>query len=207
MQTMSPSPVHGSPRAQNRALAATGLVLFLGGLIMAAVFPRGDDGGSATSTSTATTTQPAKPRVAPAKVVRLTAVGVLDPEGDDRENDELAPLAVDGDVTTAWRTERYTSFFKPGVGLVLDAGRKLKITRVDLVSATPGFVAEIRAGDSREGPFKRIAAGRVVQETTRFPVAGLPGRYVVVWITKLPDSTAADVDEVVLRGRRAGVSG
>ena len=134
-------------------------------------------------------------------MVRLTAVGAFDPEGDDRENDELATLAVDGDATTAWRTERYSHFFKSGVGLVLDAGRQVGITRVELVSATPGLIAEIRAGNSREGPFKRIAAGRVVQETTRYPVASRPGRYVVVWITKLPDSTAADLAEVRLFGR------
>lgn len=201
METVTPSPTQLSPRAQSRALAATGLVLFLGGLVMAAVFPRGDHGGSPSTSATATTTQPDKQHVTPAKAVRLTAVGALDPEGDDRENDELATLAVDGDVTTAWRTERYSSFFKTGVGLVLDAGRMVKITRVELVSATPGFVAEIRAGALREGPFHRVAAGRVVQGTTLFPVAARPGRYVVVWITKLPNATAADIDEVRLVGR------
>ncbi len=190
-----------SPRAQSRALAATGLVLFLGGLVLATVFPSNDDGGEGAAASTATTTVAEKPLVSPAKTVRLTAVGALDPEGDGRENDELATLAVDGDVATAWQTERYTSFFKTGVGLVLDAGRRVKITRVELVSPTPGFVAEIRAGASRDGPFNRIAAGRVAQETTRFPVAARPGRYVVVWITKLPNGTSADLAEVKLVGR------
>jgi hypothetical protein len=196
-------PEQRSPRAQRRALAATGLVLFLGGLVMAAVFPRGDgdDSAASASTATSTTAQGEKPRPAPTKVVRLTAVGAFDPEGDDRENDELATLVVDGDPTTAWRTERYSHFFKSGVGLVVDSGRRVRITRVELVSGTPGFVAEIRAGDSREGPFKRIAAGRVVQEATRFPVASRPGRYVMVWITKLPDGSAADIAEVRLFGR------
>ena len=189
-----------SPRAQTRALAATGLVLFLGGLALATVFPHDDADESAVG-STATATTSDKPAVAPAKVVRLTAVGALDPEGDNRENDELATLAVDGDVATAWETERYTSFFKTGVGLVLDAGRKVRITRVEIVSPTPGFVAEIRAGAKRDGPFTRVAAGRVAQETTRFPVAARPGRYVVVWITKVPNGSAAALAEVKLAAR------
>ena len=62
--------------------------------------------------------------------MRLSAAGALDPEGDGRERDEEAGLAVDGRQDTAWRTERYASFFKEGVGLVLDAGRRVRLERV-----------------------------------------------------------------------------
>ena len=87
-----------------------------------------------------TTTTPAKPASGPpAKRIRLTAVGALDPEGDNRENDELAVLAVDGDAATAWRTERYTSFFKTGVGLELDAGRPVAMKRVRIQTDDAGI--------------------------------------------------------------------
>ena len=71
--------------------------------------------------------------------MQLTAAGAFDPEGDGRERDEEAPLAVDGRKETAWRTERYSRFFKTGVGLVLDAGRRVRVEQVVLDTPTPGL--------------------------------------------------------------------
>src|SRR4029079_13772845 len=42
-----------------------------------------------------------------ARLLKLTAAGACDPEGDGHERDEEASLAVDGNRTTFWRTERY----------------------------------------------------------------------------------------------------
>ena len=191
----------GTTRLQNRLLAAAGLVLFLGGLALAISLGSDQGGTTAAAPETATTTTPTKPPSGPpAKRIRLTAVGALDPEGDNRENDELAVLAVDGDTATAWRTERYTSFFKTGVGLVLDAGRPVAMKRVRIETATPGFTAEIRGGPTREGPFHQLAPARVIQESTAIPLRDQRARYLVVWVTKLPNGTAADVSEVALVG-------
>jgi hypothetical protein len=192
----------GTTRRQSRFLAAAGLVLFLGGLAVAIGLGRDRSSSPAVAPDTSTTTTSAKPAAGPpAKRIRLTAVGALDPEGDNRENDELAVLAVDGDAATAWRTERYTSFFKTGVGLELDAGRPVAMRRVRLQTATPGFTAEIRGGSTREGPYRRLASARLIQETTTIPLRDQRARYLVVWVTKLPNGTAADVSEVVLVGR------
>ena len=189
-----------SSRLQSRLLAAAGLVLFLGGLAVAIGLGR-DPGDTPAVAPGTTTTTPTKPVAGPpVKRIRLTAVGALDPEGDNRENDELAVLAVDGDAATAWQTERYTSFFKTGVGLVLDAGRPVAMKRVRLQTATPGFTAELRAGMIREGPFRRVSAPRVIQETTTIPLREQRARYLVIWVTKLPNGTAADVSEVSLSG-------
>ena len=101
-----------------------------------------------------TTTRP-KPTTRPAaraRFVRLTAAGAFDPEGDGHERDEEASLAVDGNPSTFWRTERYSRFFKKGVGLVLDAGRRVRVRQVVVDSPTPGVRAEIRIGSSRTGP-------------------------------------------------------
>jgi hypothetical protein len=188
-------------RVQNRLLVAAGLVLFLGGLAFAVRLGSDRTGSTTAAPETSPTTTPAKPAAGPpARRIRLTAVGALDPEGDNRENDELAVLAVDGDEATAWRTERYTSFFKTGVGLVLDAGRPVAMKRVRLQTATPGFTAEIRGGLVREGPFRRLAPARLIQETTTIPLRDQRARYLVVWVTKLPNGTAADISEVVLVG-------
>ena len=163
-----------------------------------------DDAASqapATRETAVTTTRP-KPTTRPvarARFVKLTAAGAFDPEGDGHERDEEAPLAVDGDRSTFWRTERYSRFFKTGVGLVLDAGRRVRVRQVVVDSATPGVRAEIRIGSSRTGPFTRVSPAKTLAARTTFPVAGRTGRYVVVWVTALPPESAGEVAEVRVR--------
>jgi hypothetical protein len=142
---------------------------------------------------------PARPR--PAPFVKLTAAGAFDPEGDGRERDEEATLAVDGRPQTFWRTERYSRFFKTGVGLVLDAGRRVRVDQVVVDTPTPGTRAAIRLGDSPKGPFPTVSPARALTAQTRFPVAKRPGRYVVVWVTSLPPESAGEISEVRVRAR------
>jgi len=163
-----------------------------------------DDAASqapATRETAVTTTRP-KPTTRPvarARFVKLTAAGAFDPEGDGHERDEEASLALDGDRSTFWRTERYSRFFKTGVGLVLDAGRRVRVRQVVVDSATPGVRAEIRIGSSRTGPFTRVSPAKTLTARTTFPVAGRTGRYVVVWVTALPPESAGEVAEVRVR--------
>ena len=163
-----------------------------------------DDAASqapATRETAVTTTRP-KPTTRPvarARFVKLTAAGAFDPEGDGHERDEEASLAVDGNRSTFWRTERYSRFFKTGVGLVLDAGRRVRVRQVVVDSSTPGVRAEIRIGSSRTGPFTRVSPAKTLTARTTFPVAGRTGRYVVVWVTALPPESAGEVAEVRVR--------
>jgi hypothetical protein len=143
--------------------------------------------------------RPARPR--PAPFVKLAAAGAFDPEGDGHERDEEAPLAVDGRADTFWRTERYSRFFKTGVGLVLDAGRRVRVEQVLVDTPTPGIKAAIQLGNSPQGPFTTVAKTRTLTARTRFPVAKRPGRYVVVWVTSLPPESAGEISEVRLRAR------
>jgi hypothetical protein len=143
--------------------------------------------------------KPTAPRRARARLVKLTASGAFDPEGDGHERDEEAPLAVDGKESTFWRTERYSRFFKSGVGLVLDAGRRIRVQQVVVDSPTPGARAEIRLGSSPTGPFTRVSAAKTLTARTSFPVAKRTGRYVVIWITGLPAESAGEVAEVRVR--------
>ena len=149
--------------------------------------------------ATTTRPKPAKPPAARSRFVKLTAAGAFDPEGDGHERDEEASLAVDGNRSTFWRTERYSRFFKTGVGLVLDAGRAVRVRQVVVDSATPGVRAEIRIGSSPTGPFTRVSPAKTLTARTTFPVAGRTGRYVVVWVTGLPPESAAEVVEVRVR--------
>jgi hypothetical protein len=193
-----------------RVLAAGALALLLVALGWAVASGLRDDGTAAPAAAppvggtVATTAAPkqAKPRAAtPVPFVKLTAVGAFDPEGDGHERDEEAPLAVDGKQSTFWRTERYTRFFKSGVGLVLDAGKPVRVRQVVVTSPTPGIRAEIRLGSAPTGPFTRVSASKTLSAKTTFAVPKRSGRYVVVWITALPPSSAGEVSEVRVRGR------
>jgi hypothetical protein len=186
-------------RLVRRLLVTGGLAVFLvaGGYAIVSALDRTET-SSATSTSPTTTPKPAAPKVRLVRVP-LTPVGALDPEGDRRENDQEAPLAVDGNATTAWHTESYDQFFKKGVGLVLDAGANRRLGQVVVVTGTPGVTAEIRAGGAAEGPFRTVAEGQVLDPTTTFRLKGARGRYIVVWITAIPGGGAAEIAEARLR--------
>lgn len=195
------TPAFGVTRlAAGGALAL--LLLALGGAVVLGLRHDGSTGSLAPAPVPAA--RPAAPKPGPtptprARFVKLTAAGAYDPEGDGRERDEEAPLAVDGQETTSWRTERYSRFFKTGVGLVLDAGRRVRVTQVVVDTPTPGIRAEIRLGSTREGPFARVSASKILTARTVFPVARRGGRYVVVWITALPPGSAGEVSEVRVR--------
>lgn len=192
-------------RVRTRLLAASGLgtLLVSSGIAVATALDRGDGApasSSAEAASVSVTTTQAPPTVVRAAV---SAVGALDPEGDQRENDQQAALAVDGDVATAWSTERYDTFVKQGVGLVLDVGAERRLQRLDLVGGTPGVTAEVRVGAAQDGPFRRVGRPQALREgTTTYRLGGARGRYLVVWITAIPGGGAADVAEVRLRVRR-----
>jgi len=140
-----------------------------------------------------------------AAAVQLAGTRAWDPHGDDVEHDDLAPQATDGNMDTFWRTESYRASFealgKPGVGLVLDAGETVELERIVVSTSTPGFTAEIQAGDSAEGPFERVVSpSQTAAATTEFPIEGEAARYYVLWITEL-EGPRAEIRNVTARRR------
>jgi predicted Ser/Thr protein kinase len=173
-----------------RAVVLSVLALLLvaaaavGAFALVGLFDSGDDGDG----------------VATGSVVALRAVDAYDPFGDDGEHDDRAGRATDDDRATYWNTETYQDFeaLKEGVGLVLDVGERTRLARLTLTTETPGFSAEIRAGESQDGPFeRRVSANREVGTTTTFPISGGAARYFVVWITSLEG--AVRINEVAAR--------
>jgi len=141
-----------------------------------------------------------KPKAASAGAsVPLTGVGAYDPDGGDGEHDADAPKATDHDLATYWNTEHYNTFSKRGVGVVLDAGRRVKLASVTVSSATPGFTASITAGSSPNGPFVTDSGSRTVSGTTTFSLQGQTARYYVVWITALGSNQSVEINEVRAR--------
>jgi predicted Ser/Thr protein kinase len=135
--------------------------------------------------------------------VALAAVSGYDPQGTGGEHDADASKATDGDPSTFWYTEHYSSAafggLKDGVGLVLDAGRTTKVARVTVTSATPGFTARIESGSSPSGPFTPVSGTETVNSSTTFALSGATARYYVVWITNLGSHQSVEVNEVKAR--------
>jgi hypothetical protein len=138
-----------------------------------------------------------------AAAIHLKGIGSWDPFGDNHEeHSSAAPNATDGNESTYWETEHYDSGLgKPGVGLVLDAGRPVKPHGIELRTGTPGFMAEIQAGNDRGGiDFHSVSKGgpeSINGRTTLELDLHSAQRYFVVWITRLPPgSPSVQIDEV-----------
>lgn len=190
----------------NRVLAGAALGAFIAALIaivVGSVTSGGSSSPETTGVAVPTVTQPTRRTTTAARpkevTVKLSAVGAYDPEGDRHENDDLAPLAVDGDPATFWKTEHYThGFFKKGVGLVLDAGARRSLSKVVVGTDGSGSRAQIQLGANPNGPFHAVSPARALTGSTAFALkAGSAGRYVVVWVTALPAAIGeAHVTEV-----------
>jgi eukaryotic-like serine/threonine-protein kinase len=127
--------------------------------------------------------------------VKLTAVEDYDPQGDRSEHPESVAKATDGDASTFWTTETYRTFSKPGVGLILDAGKAVSIEHLQIVSDEPGFTAEILAGDNPTGGFVPFSEEQEIGRRTTLELAGGESyRYYVIWITD--PNRRAHVNEV-----------
>lgn len=146
-------------------------------------------------TTTTTTTVPD---------VRVIVVDVLDPSQDGERDAEL-PNVVDGDILTAWRTERYFApiqVIKPGVGVsfVLDRSP----ATIELV-ASPDTVYEIRwaatVPDDLSG-WETVGEGQMpalAEEGAAAPLVtmDLPpreGGFWLLWLTELTYQGQSDDD-------------
>jgi eukaryotic-like serine/threonine-protein kinase len=133
------------------------------------------------------------------KPVRLLGIGAEDPAGDG-EHDEEAGKATDRDPTSYWTTQDYRSFDKPGVGLVLDAGRPVALAKVTVTSDLGGFPGTIRASGSPVSGFTAVSSMKEVGSRTTFQIDtnGKDYRYYEVWL-QLPNGGRAHINGVTAR--------
>jgi serine/threonine-protein kinase len=141
------------------------------------------------------------PAPAAAANLKLQAVTAYDPQGDGGEHNEAAHLATDGITSTYWETEHYASQdfggLKSGVGLVVDAGKAVKLAKLGVATDTPGFSAIVRAGASQQGPFTDVSSSQTVSGATVYTLhVSSPERYYLLWITRLASGDQAHVNEV-----------
>ena len=136
----------------------------------------------------------------------------FDPQGDPpEENPDLAPLTVDGDPATAWRTMTYDQDLGPGglktgVGLVVDLGATHDVASVDLTMVgSPTSVSLYLTDRAPTGVRDLTPAARATVGTRKRITLpdGSSGRYLTVWLTSLPQTDGGfrgEIAEVAVRG-------
>lgn len=129
------------------------------------------------------------------KSVPILAARDVDPYGNNNENPDEAPLAFDGDLTTAWHTVVYRQpdmSGKQGVGLLFDLGAARQVSAVQLHLVGSGSDISVGASDDAAlAPEKfqvlaqATAAGSELRLRLLKPITT---QYILVWFTRLPPS-------------------
>ena len=189
-------------------LAALGVAGFVAGRTLGAVpAPAGEFTASASASASAA---PSVPAAAPLDLTPA-AVRDFDPLGDGEERPGSVPNASDGDVSTVWTTERYSSRefggLKDGVGLLVDLGAPTALATAQVVLAQPGVTVELRGSPTESDDpdaYRVLASAQADGERLELvPPAGTQDRYYLLWITRLaPDDAraSAGVAELLFTG-------
>jgi serine/threonine-protein kinase len=140
-------------------------------------------------------------------------------DGDYTQNNNLANLAIDGQLSTAWQTQQYYDhkLGKPGVGIYLDASPGTTASKVVIDTATPGWPVTIYGTNTTPNgenfaashwiPLGSAASvgqepsgtGGVGRSTISLNSGHTRYKYFLVWITGLPaGSESVSVNEVTL---------
>jgi hypothetical protein len=148
-------------------------------------------------TTQSPTESPTSSGGASAKPIAGLTARDFDPQGTDgSENSSEAPRAVDGNPATFWRTSRYDQQFGPaglktGVGLVLDLRRSHAVSEVDLttIGSPTGISIYVTPTDPQTLQGLKAAGSTEITGTKGTVTFDQPvdGRYVVVWLTRLPE--------------------
>ena len=151
---------------------------------------------------------------------RVAAITLKPVSAAAADDPQTAPLAIDSSTGTFWHTSWYrgSPYFgnlKKGTGLVLDMGKPVKISQVRVkFGSIPGASVQIKVDSSSQPPDPAAAVspptaaqasgiGGSYTFTMHKPVRG---RYVVIWLTKLPPLAGtgnryqANIYNVTVRG-------
>ncbi|MCU1457093.1 MAG: serine/threonine protein kinase [Actinomycetia bacterium] len=186
-------------------LILTVVALALGAAATAIALSSGGGGGAGAGGQPPVVTAKANPHD-----INIVAVHDFDPEGDNgSENPQEVGNLIDGNPATLWFTERYnTPAFggaKSGVGVRLDLGSSQTVTSVEADANSTGWSAQIYVSDNAGAAVSNYGPVRVQQSnlgthavmTLKQPAKG---RYVLLWLTLLPQSGKLGLSGVRVRG-------
>jgi cytoskeletal protein RodZ len=153
------------------------------------------------------------PSVSPPTTLNPVSVVAFGPGGPAQgDNPQLASLAISGNPANPWNTDWYATAnfadLQAGTGLLLDMGRPVTITSVQItLGSIPGADLQLRTGNVPAlADLNTVAtatnAGGVVQLN---PTGSAPARYLLIWFTQLPPNNAgtyqAFVSGISLKGQ------
>jgi hypothetical protein len=162
--------------------------------------------------------------------VVLTPVSAnsFDALGNDGGNEDGsgAKNAIDNSASTFWHTDYYFTYpalgnLKKGTGLILDMGKQVRLSQVVVqFGASCCTDVEIEIGNNNTPVpsalsfFTKVASSTTAHGSTTFDVSSATtGRYVLIWITRLPplagtgNQYEAQIYNVVVHGSAASQSG
>jgi hypothetical protein len=177
--------------------------------------------GSSSSSSSA-------PSAAATVVLTPANANSFDALGNDGGNEDgsEAKYAIDNNPATFWHTDYYLTYpvfgnLKKGTGLILDMGKQVRLSQVVVqFGASCCADVEIEIGNNNTpvpstlSTFTEVASSTSAHGSTVFDVSGnATGRYVLIWITRLPPLTGsageyeAQIYNVVVHGSAVSQSG
>jgi putative peptidoglycan lipid II flippase len=201
----TPAPAARRPIRRNRlgllvVIVLLGMALVAAGLVALIGMQR------RTNSATEPSSAPPSAAATPAAPVQLSiaAADDFDPQGDPpEENPGEAKLAVDGNMSTRWRTNRYLGNpklgnLKRGVGLVVDLGKVATVGSVKVILSGSGTNVDVRVpkGDAAsvstppmtsDSHWTVVGKATKATKTTEIDLAGpIKTRYLLVYLTSLP---------------------
>ncbi len=149
----------------------------------------------------------ATPTEEPLEPIEPQSITSYDPQGDGNEKNDLAPLAIDGDSTTSWRSRTYLSpdwgNLKDGVGLAIDLGESQEVSEVDISFPQGDYGVEVYVGDEATLDATEIGSeDEASGDITVTADEAVEGRYLLVWFTRAwpgPNGEIVYVSEVAVR--------
>ncbi|GAA5048539.1 hypothetical protein HNP84_000167 [Thermocatellispora tengchongensis] len=191
--TLAPPPPRRRPGVLNRALMTLVVLLVMVAVGLGA-WTLGRNLGSPSATPTTGPTPTPTSETAKAEPIKAKSARGFDPRGDREEHQEIARNAIDGKGSTEWHTENYNEPdlgpLKGGVGLILDMGKSVKVSEVEItLGKASGADLELRVGDTAElGELKTVAKEKDADggKITMTPDESASGRYVLIWFTRVP---------------------
>jgi serine/threonine protein kinase len=202
------------------------VVLIAAGVVGWTLNHRTSPGTSASPTGGASSSS--APAAAASVVLAPVSANSFDALGHDGgdEDGAAAKYAIDNNPSTFWHTSYYFTYpalgnLKKGTGLILDMGKQVRLSQV-VVQFGGSCCADVEieiGNDNNPVPatlstFTEVASSTSAHGSTTFNVtSGASGRYVLIWITRLPplagstNQYEAQIYNVVVRGPAASQSG
>jgi serine/threonine protein kinase len=214
-----------SPRAAIVS-AAIVLVLAAAGVVGWALSHRGSPGTAPPPTHGPSSSS--APSAAASVVLTPVSANSFDALGNDGGNEDGngAKYAIDNNPSTFWHTEYYFDYpvfgnLKKGTGLILDMGKQVRLSQVVVqFGASCCTDVQIEIGNNNTpvpsslSSFTSVASSTTAAGATTFNVTSTAtGRYVLIWITRLPplsgysDRYEAQIYNVVVHGSAVSQSG